>query len=320
MFPGQGSHRPGMGRPWAGRPGWDLVGRAAEITGRDVAALLLDADEPTLRRTENTQLATFVLELVILAELTGLGTDTGTGPVTPVACAGHSLGEFTALVAAGVLSIDDGIRLVHARGTAMREAAAAEPGAMSAVLGLDQDEVEDVAAGLRADGARVWAANLNAPGNVVVSGTPDGVARCGEEAVRRGALRVVGLPVGGAFHTPLMAPALGPLEAVLETAVFADGHAPVVANVDAEPHGGGPDWRGRLLRQLTGPVQWSRTVPVLTERLGCDLLLEVGPGRTLTGLAKRLAPRAVRADIGEPDRIADVVLRADLVAGRAPAR
>lgn len=301
MFPGQGAQQPGMGRPWVGRPGWAVVERAARAVGRDVEALLLEADAETLRRTDNAQLATFVLELVILTELADI--------VSPAACAGHSLGECTALVAAGMLSLDDAVRLVHARGVAMREAAAAEPGTMSAVLGLEPQEIEKLAAELRDEGERVWAANLNAPGNVVISGTATGVARCGEAALDHGAIRVVGLPVGGAFHTPLMAPAAGLLEGLLRTVSFAAGHAPVVANVDARPHRGGHAWRDRLLQQITSPVRWSETVPVLAGRLDCALLLELGPGRTLTGLAKRLVPETPRVNIAEPGQIPALVER-----------
>lgn len=301
MFPGQGSQRPGMGRPWAERPGWAVVERVAAATGRDVGALLLDADAETLRRTDNAQLATFALELVILAELGVLAEFPGPSLMRPAACAGHSLGECAALVAAAVLSVDDGARLVHARGMAMRAAAAtAEPGGMSTVLGLEPGVAEELAAGLRAGGERVWAVNDNAPGNVVLSGAAESVARCAALALDQGAVRVVDLPVGGAFHTPLMAPAVPALSTALSEVAFLPGYAPVVANVDAEPYEGGPSWRDRLLEQVVHPVRWSESVRVLTGRLGADLLVEVGPGRTLIGLAKRIAPRTPRAGVTEP--------------------
>jgi [acyl-carrier-protein] S-malonyltransferase len=299
LFPGQGAQRPGMGLPWVDRPGWAVVEHASQVTGRDVAALLLEADAQTLRRTDNAQLATFVLELVILAELGDA--------VRPAACAGHSLGECAALVGAGIMTPEDGLRLVVARGSAMRAAATAEPGTMAAILGLTADQVTELTAELRDTGERVWAANFNAPGHIVVSGTATGVARCGEAALERGALRVVALEVGGAFHSPLMSAALAPLDAALRTVSFAPAPIPVVANVDAVPRLGGPGWRNTLLQQVISPVRWSETVPVLTGPLGCDLLLEIGPGRTLTGLAKRLAPDTPRLSVAAPEHIPALV-------------
>src|ERR671916_148575 len=194
-----------MGSAWTDTPSWVLVERASDVVGRDVGALLLDADAEELRATRNAQLTTFVASLVALDALRAAGLP-GPGVV-----AGHSLGEYTALTAAGALSFKDGVRLVAARGDAMQGAADARPGTMAAVLGLDVAEVEAACEGVE----EAWVANDNAPGQVVVAGTAAGVEAAGAAAKERGAKRVMALPVGGAFHTPLMAPAAEGLDAAL---------------------------------------------------------------------------------------------------------
>ncbi|MBA2944513.1 ACP S-malonyltransferase [Streptomyces sp. PSKA28] len=299
VFPGQGAQQPGMGRPWAGRPGWFLAERASEVSGRDVVELLLRADEEYLRRTDNAQLATFVLEMVILTELRQALPAAG----RPAVCAGHSLGEYAALVAAGVIGFDDGVRLVAARGEAMRKACAAEPGTMAVVLGLSAGELERAAAGVREEGGRVWVANLNSPQQTVVSGDSESVARCSAAAEELGATRVVSIPVGGAFHTPLMAPAAASFAKTLKKAEFLHGFAPVVANVDARAHRGSDDWATLLERQLTGPVRWTDSVRTMAETLHCDMFVEIGPGRTLTGLARKIAPQVTRLTVSEPGQL-----------------
>ncbi|NDB06341.1 MAG: ACP S-malonyltransferase [Acidimicrobiia bacterium] len=193
-FPGQGSQRPGMGRPWIDHESWELVGEASEVAGRDVARLLLDADADELKDTRNAQLTTFVSSLMVLDAVERLG-------VEPSFCAGHSLGEYTALTATGALGFDDGVRLVSERADAMHEAGQSNPGTMSAILGLD-DELVEVAC-RRAD-ADVWVANFNAPGQIVIAGSPDGVAAAAAIAKELGAKKAMPLPVSGAFHTPFI--------------------------------------------------------------------------------------------------------------------
>ena len=193
-FPGQGSQRPGMGRPWVDHESWELVGEASEIAGRDIAALLLDADADALKDTRNAQLTTFVSSLMVLDAVERLG-------IEPSFCAGHSLGEYTALAATGALGFDDGVRLVIERAAAMHDAGNESPGTMSAVLGLDDEDVE--IACRRAD-SDVWVANYNAPGQVVIAGSVAGVAAATEHAKALGAKKVMALPVSGAFHTPFM--------------------------------------------------------------------------------------------------------------------
>lgn len=289
-FPGQGSQRPGMGQPWVDTPGWPLVEQVSDLLGCDLAALLLRADADELKAPWTAQITTFLTSLVALGMLEPLAGEVG-------AVAGHSLGEYTALVAAGVLCLTDGVALVDERGKAMAAAARQQPGTMAAVLGLDDAEVEDICAGMgagmRAGMGQVWPANYNAPGHVVVSGTVDGVTAAGEAARAAGARRILPIPVGGAYHTPLMAPARSRLEAALATAAYQDPAMPVVANVDAFAHSAGTDWPALLSAQLTSPVRWRQSLATLAY-LDVDTLVEVGPGGVLTGLARRALP-AVRA-------------------------
>lgn len=313
LFPGQGAQKPGMGRPWADRPGWRLVVRASELTGRDVAAMLLDADAETLRRTDVAQLATLVLELVVLAELDGPAGSTGLdgpGGDRVVAVAGHSLGEYAALVAAGVLTADDAIRLVDVRGRAMLAACRQTDGTMAAVIGLAPAVVEalvDELVGELVDelpGGPVAVANLNSPTQVVVAGTVAGVEALAERATAAGAVKVVRLAVDGAFHSPLMAPARPALEIALRATRFGRPVVPVVSNVDAAAHDRDDVWAGLLSRQLTAPVRWLDGLHTLTGGLGADLLLEVGPGQVLSGLARAGVPQAARRRINEPADLA----------------
>src|SRR5690606_38655769 len=182
-FPGQGSQRPGMGRPWMNHESWELVEEASEMAGRDVGKLLLDADADELRDTRNAQLTTFVASLMVLDAVERLGIEASF-------CAGHSLGEYTALAATGALGFQEGVELVGERAAAMHEAGTERVGTMAAVLGLDDDQVE-VACDL-AD-ADVWVANFNAPGQVVIAGSPDGVEAAGKHAKDIGAKKVMPL-------------------------------------------------------------------------------------------------------------------------------
>jgi [acyl-carrier-protein] S-malonyltransferase len=288
-----------MGSVWTATPSWTLVERASEVARRDVAALLLDADAEELRATRNAQLTTFVASLVALDALRSAGLP------EPDALAGHSLGEYTALTAAGALAFEDGVRLVAARGEAMQDAADAQPGTMAAVLGLDVAGVEAACEGI--EGA--WVANDNAPGQVVVAGTAAGVEAAGAAAKERGARKVMPLPVGGAFHTPLMASAAEGLGAALAEVAFADPRPAVVANVDAAPHGAGDEWRDLLAEQLCRPVRWRPTLEHLGTRAGEAeaTLVEVGPGGVLTGMAKRTLPAARPLTVSEPDHVEAVL-------------
>jgi len=292
VFPGQGSQKPGMGAPWAGTPAWRAVGLVSDVLSRDVATLLLDADAATLQATRNAQVASFALGLVILDAARAAG-------LTWSAAAGHSLGEYTALVAAGSLGAEDAARLVGERAEAMQAAADDRPGTMAAVLGLDADAVQ---ASCDAAGGEAWMANDNAPGQIVVAGTHTGVAAAGAAAKERGG-KVMALAVGGAFHTPLMAGAQGRLDAALAGAPFADAGAEVVANVDAAPHRAAGDWGRLLSAQLCRPVRWREAVLALPG-LGVNRVVELGPGGVLSGMVKRIAPDLGRLAIGTPDDLA----------------
>jgi [acyl-carrier-protein] S-malonyltransferase len=300
-FPGQGSQRSGMGRPWVDHPSWEVVAEASAAVGRDVERLLLDAPMEELTHTANAQLATFVQSLVVLDAVERVG-------LSPAACAGHSLGEYSALVAAGAMPFGEGAALVVARGDAMAHAGEDAPGTMAALIGISDDDAE--AACHRAEG-EVWVANYNAPGQVVIAGTSDAVAAASEIARETGARKVLPLAVSGAFHTPLMAAARPALRKALGDVVFSAPEVPVVANVDARVHSDPAEWPGLLSAQLCGPVRWRQTIETLSG-LGATTFVEVGPGGVLSGLARRAAPEAQAMSVAKPDDL-DALL--DAVAG-----
>jgi [acyl-carrier-protein] S-malonyltransferase len=279
-----------MGRTWIDHPSWEVVGEASAVAGRDLARLLLEADQEELTLTANAQLATYVVGLVVLDAIERVG-------IEPRACAGHSLGEYTALTASGALGFEDGVRLVVERGEAMHHAAEERPGTMAAVLGAEDDAVE--AACQRAE-AEVWVANYNAPGQVVIAGEAEAVARAGTIAKELGARRVMPFPVAGAFHTALMAPARARLRKALADAPFVAPEVPVVANVDARVHPGPDEWPALLSAQLCSPVRWRQSLVTLAE-LGTTQVVEVGPGGVLTGLTRRTLPEAQALAVASPD-------------------
>jgi [acyl-carrier-protein] S-malonyltransferase len=274
-----------MGEPWQGVAAWELVATISDASGHDVAELLLRSDDETLRRTDRAQIATFALEMVVLTHYTArVEADSR---AAPAGCAGHSLGEYTALVAAGILDLGDAARLVAARGAAMLAAANEQPGSMIAVIGAPADEVAAALDQLRGEGTRAWIANLNAPDQTVVAGDLAGIEIAKRACADLG--KVVALPVGGAFHSPLMEPAESALRVALGSTRFVAGALAVVANVDARPHGGGPEWTDLLARQLTAPVRWTDSIRTLIEETGCREFVEIGPGNTLSNLVKRIA-------------------------------
>lgn len=304
-FPGQGSQRPGMGRPWLEHESWELVAEASEVSGRDVAHLMLDADAEELKDTRNAQLMTFVSSLMVLDAVERLGIEASY-------CAGHSLGEYTALAASGALSFDEGVRLVCERAEAMHDAGLDNPGTMAAVLGLDDDQV-DVACRL-AD-ADVWVANYNAPGQVVIAGSPEGVAKAAEQAKALGGKKVMPLPVAGAFHTAYMAGARDRLRKAIAEAKPRDTDVPVISNVDALAHDKGHEWSSLLSAQLTSPVRWKHCLLTL-ESLGVTEYAELGPGGVLTGMAKRTVDAARTISVATPEDLNKLL---DWVAAGLPA-
>ena len=289
-FPGQGSQKPGMGRPWVDHESWELVDEASEAVDRDVARLLLDADADELTQTRNAQLSTYVLSLVVLDAVERLGLE-------PSVAAGHSLGEYSALTAAGALDFADGVRLVAERGEAMQSAADERHGTMAAVLGLDDDKVEVACMRAASD---VWAANFNAPGNVVIAGVPEAIDAASKIAKDLGASKVLPLKVGGAFHTPLMTPARDRLKKALAEVQFREMDIPVVANVDAIAHDDPADWPGLLGAQLCSPVSWRQSLHTLADR-GIITIVELGPGTVLAGTVKRTLDGTKAISVGTPD-------------------
>ena len=300
-FPGQGSQRSGMGHAWVDHPSWEVAGEASEIAGRDLTALLLEAPMDDLTRTANAQLATFVMSLVVLDAVERLG-------LTPAACAGHSLGEYTALVASGALSLADGTSLVIERGDAMQAAADARPGTMAALIGIADDDAE--AACQRAE-TDVWVANYNAPGQVVIAGTEAGISAATEHAKELGARKVLPIPVSGAFHTPMMLPARTRLRKRLDAVAFHAPEVPVVANVDARVHTDPGEWPGLLSAQLCSPVRWRQCLEALSGR-GATLIVELGPGGVLTGMVRRATPDVKGVSVAVPDDLDKLI---DTVAG-----
>ncbi|HWD95358.1 MAG TPA: ACP S-malonyltransferase [Acidimicrobiales bacterium] len=274
LFPGQGSLGGGAGQPWRTSIHWPLVDRVSEISGIDVAWLLLDASDEEVVRTDRAQLATFALSLVGYHELLELG-------IRPRYLMGHSLGEFSALVASGLLSLEEGARLIAVRGAAMARAAALEEGSMVAVMGGD----EDARSALETlDG--VWIANINGTGQIVVSGTRAGLDDLLGRHRDLGWRRATALPVGGAFHSPLMAPAQSELDEVLERTAWGTTEAVLISNVDATVHTSAEEWRELLRRQLTSPVQFLDATLALPESVATTI--EMPPGAVLTGLTKRI--------------------------------
>ena len=287
-----------MGSAWVDHPSWELVAEASEAAGRDVARLLLEADDDELRHTRNSQLATFMVSMIALDAVTRVGIETA-------GHAGHSLGEYSALVAAGVVDFHDGVRLVSERGEAMQVAAEEQDGTMAAVMGLDDDLVEQACE--QADGD-VWVANYNAPGQVVIAGSPTMVDAAGAIAKELGAKRVIALPVGGAFHTPFMASARDRLSKAVDKTDFRMPDHPVYANVDAAAHTAAHTWIDLLSSQLTSPVRWRQSLHNMCDD-GFTTFIELGPGAVLTGTVKRTAKECQPLKVNAPADI-DAVLEA----------
>jgi [acyl-carrier-protein] S-malonyltransferase len=269
-----------MAAPWRDSAGWWVVERASEVLSEDIAGLVLDADEERLSRTRDAQLAVLVTSLVAW-ESQALAADE-----TVVAMAGHSLGQVTALVASGALSLDDGVRLAAIRAELTQAAADTAPGRMIALLGAT---LEQVAAACEAAPGACWLANDNAPGQIVIAGTPEGVDAAATRASELGVRKAVPLKVGGAFHTPLMQPACAAYADALARIDFTTGKVPVVGNGDATAHDDGSEWRDRLVDHLVSPVRWRESQLALAAA-GATALVEVGGPGALAGMAKRTVP------------------------------
>ncbi len=279
VFPGQGSQAVGMGRELGeDSPRWAEAGQAL---GFDLRRLCFEGPEAELMLTANTQPAILTASLVALDALRAAGLD----------CqfvAGHSLGEYSALVAAGGLGFADAVRTVRARGQFMQEAVPAGEGAMAAILGLDRGLVGAACAEAAAAGP-VQVANLNGPGQTVIAGATAAVRKATELAKARGAKRAVLLPVSAPFHSSLLAPAAARLREILAGVAVHDLRVPLVTNVDAEPLTAGARIAETLVRQVTAPVRWEEVVQRLAKE-GVTAFVEVGPGKVLSGLIRRIVP------------------------------
>lgn len=282
----------------------DVFAEVDAALGEKLSALIFGGPSETLTLTSNAQPALMAVSVaayrVLLAMAGGL-------PPSVILFAGHSLGEYSALVAAGSLDLADAARLLRLRGEAMQRAVPAGEGAMAAIIGLEPAVVREVAA--VAAGSEVCAvANDNGGGQVVVSGHSAAVERAMVEAKNRGARRAVPLPVSGPFHSPLMAPAARELEAALQKVAIRPPARAVMANVTALPHGDPDSIRKRLVEQITGTVRWQECVTFMAAN-GADRFFELGSGRVLSGLIKRIAAGAETESAGEPDEIAAIVTR-----------
>lgn len=280
IFPGQGAQFSGMGRDLyeKSNEARSMFERANEILGFRITDIMFDGTAEELKQTKVTQPAVF-LHSVILAKVLG---------VEPAAVAGHSLGEFSALVVAGVLSFEEGLRLVSKRAMAMQKACEVAPGTMAAVLNLADDTIENICDDVE---GVVVAANYNCPGQLVISGAVDAVADACVKLKEAGARRALPLPVGGAFHSPLMEPARKELEEAIETTEFHTPLCPIYQNVDAEPHTSPEEIKRNLIAQLTAPVRWTQIVRQMSAD-GISKFTELGPGSVLQGLVRKILPEA----------------------------
>jgi [acyl-carrier-protein] S-malonyltransferase len=293
VFPGQGSQKIGMGRDWTegSAAAREVFEEADDVLGFGLTRLCWEGPEEELALTANLQPALLTTSVAILRAAAG-------DLPTPVAVAGHSLGEYSALVAAGVLTFADALRLVRRRGELMQAAVPVGQGAMAAILGLD-DAAVDALVTAAAEGEVLAVANRNAPGQLVLAGATGAVERAIERARAEGGKPKL-LPVSAPFHCPLMAPARQGLAPMLAATAFADPRVPVVVNVDAAPITSGAAARDALERQIDGTVRWIESVVVLTDDLGATGVLEVGPGAVLQGLVKRIRPDVRRCGLAEP--------------------
>ena len=285
VFPGQGSQFTGMGKDLYenNAKAREMFDKANEILGFNITDVMFEGTADDLKQTKVTQPAVF-LHSVVLAATMG-------DEFNPDMVAGHSLGEFSALVAAGAMAFEDGLKLVAARARAMQKACEAKPSTMAAVLALPDEKVEEICDSVE---GTVVAANYNCPGQIVISGEIEAVDAACAKPLEAGAKRALRLPVGGAFHSPLMEPARQELAAAIEATEFSTPRVPVYQNVDAKPHTDPAEIKANLVAQLTAPVRWTRSVQNMIAD-GATEFIEVGPGKVLRGLVGKI-DRSVATD------------------------
>ena len=282
VFPGQGAQFPGMGKDlYDSNPkAKELFDKANEILGFEITKIMFEGTPEELKQTKVTQPAVF-LHSVISAICAGNKADFDM-------VGGHSLGEFSALVAAGALSFEDGLKLVSQRAMAMQKACEAAPSTMAAIIGLDDETVERVCSEVSKPGNIVVPANYNNPGQLVISGNVEAVNAACEALKEAGAKRALPLPVGGAFHSPLMQPAKDELQAAIEATEFSTPKCPVYQNVDAKAHTDADEIKQNLIAQLTAPVRWTYEVQAMLADGATDFT-ECGPGKALQGMIAKIA-------------------------------
>jgi [acyl-carrier-protein] S-malonyltransferase len=307
VFPGQGSQSVGMGRALAdASPAAAAVFAAAdEALGEPISRLAWEGPADQLDRTENAQPALLATSIAYLAALREAWS--GDAP-RPAWSAGHSMGQYSAMVAAGSLTLEDGIRLVRERGRRMQASGSGRDGAMAAILGLDDERLPELIAEAGAHGV-FGVANRNAPGQVVVSGERAAIEAAADIAKRLGARKAIVLPVSVAAHSPLMAEAAAGMHDVLATVEFRDPEPPLLANADARPLTTGDEARAELVEHLTAGVDWVAAVRRMADD-GVTTFIEIGPGRVLTGLIKRIAPEGEALAVHDPAAPAGLALPA----------
>ncbi|WP_216828023.1 ACP S-malonyltransferase [Alkalihalobacterium elongatum] len=285
IFPGQGSQFVGMGQSLIeSKPDIEKVfATADEQLGYALSDIMLNGPEDQLKRTENTQPALLTMSVAVLEALKEYN-------ITPDYVAGHSLGEYSALVCAQSLTFEDAVRAVRQRGLFMEEAVPAGEGAMAAILGMERTVLEEVTEEVSKNGDSVQLANLNCPGQIVISGTAEGVRKASELAKEKGAKRTIPLQVSGPFHSSLMKPAAEKLATVLDGISITEAKVPVIANVTADVVTEAPDIKNKLIEQVYSPVLWEDTVRRLID-LGVDTFVEIGAGNVLSGLVRKVQRR-----------------------------
>jgi [acyl-carrier-protein] S-malonyltransferase len=299
VFPGQGSQYVGMGKDLVAKFSYTkkFFDDANQALGFDLQKLCFEGPEEELKKTENTQPAILTVSAICLEALKSFG------GVKAEAVAGHSLGEYSALYAAGSLSFQDAVKLVNMRGRFMQTAVPLGEGTMAAILGLDHNVVREICKKASEKGI-VEAANINSPGQIVISGKIAGVAEAGRLCKEAGAKRVIELQVSAPFHSSLMKPAADNLSSELNKMTVKDASIPVVSNVTADYVTDGPAIKELLVRQMTSPVLWENSIVKLTAD-GFDTFIEVGPGKVLAGLIKKISPKVKIYNVGDAATLGD---------------
>lgn len=297
VFPGQGSQTVGMGKELAdsSETVQDIFTRADQALGEELSSLIFNGPQEKLTLTTNAQPSLLTTSIAILEKFKQ-------AEITPEYVAGHSLGEYTALVAAGALSFEDAVRTVRKRGEFMEEAVPAGQGTMAAILGMSSEDLHAVTEEISALGHPVQLANINCPGQIVISGSAEGVKRACELAKEKGAKRAIPLEVSGPFHSSLMEPAAEKLRSVFDQIEIIDASVPVVANVNAEEMTSAEQIKENLVKQLYSPVLWENSVQYMLDQ-GVDTFIEIGPGKVLSGLIKKVNRRVTTYAISDTETL-----------------